>query len=123
MLLLLVGGAFDKRPFRAFPGPPRRPRRPHRLWTALAVVALAAAIVSYWWMAGEEARTIRALPPAQRAPLFQRTMDNLRNVCDPAPGRSLRDFCRTEAQRALQFPECDGACREIARRHLSLPRR
>lgn len=87
-----------------------------------AVVLLVTA--GYWWWSSEgEGREIRALPPAQRQGLYQRTMENLKTVCDPAPGRSMREFCREQATLALQFPECDDDCRRTARRHLSLPRR
>jgi hypothetical protein len=34
----------------------------------------------------------------------------------------MREFCRTQAGLALEFPECDDDCHRTARRHLSLPR-
>ena len=86
------------------------------------MLGLLAAVAAYWWSAGEEARALRALPEAQRAGLYLRTMETLRTVCDPAPGRSMRTYCREQAEFALQFPECDAACRQIARRQMSLPR-
>ena len=76
----------------------------------------------WWWSSAGEGRGIRELPPAQRHGLYQRTMENLKTVCDPAPGRSVREFCREQAALALEFPECDDDCRRTARRHLSLPR-
>jgi hypothetical protein len=121
--MLLLAGATPNGPFRMPPRrPPARVRGP-RLWAAIGLVGLAGAVVAAWWAQGEETRQLRALPEPQRAALYQRTIDNLRTICDPAPGRSLRDFCRSQAELALQFPECDDGCRDIARRHLSLPRR
>ena len=83
---------------------------------------LAIAGAAYFWSADEETRALRQLPAEQRLGLYQRTMENLRTICDPAPGRSMRDFCREQAALALRFRECDEACRVIARRHMSLPR-
>ena len=87
---------------------------------AVAVASLTAA--GTWLLSDDEAREIRALPAVHRRALYQRTMENLKEVCDPAPGRSVREFCRRQATLALKFPECDDGCRQIARRHLSLPR-
>lgn len=92
------------------------------LVAAVVATGLATAGIAYFWSAGEGTRALRRLPAEQRLGLYQRTMENLRTICDPAPGRSMREFCRTEAERALQFPECDEVCRVIARRHMSLPR-
>ena len=90
---------------------------------ALAVLfTIVAAISVYAWWAGEETRAVRRLPVEQRVGLYQRTMENLKTICDPAPGRSMRAFCREQAEFALRFPECDEPCRVIARRHMSLPR-
>jgi len=102
--------------------PPRPPR------TALAGAALLGTLLVlatgyWWWSATGEGREIRELPAEQRHALYDRTMQNLKTICDPAPGRSMRDFCRGQAALALQFPECDDACRTTARRHMSLPRR
>src|SRR6478735_2049263 len=73
--------------------------------------ALLAVAAGYrWWSSGGEGREIRALPPAQRQSLYRRTMENLTTICDPAPGRSMREFCRAQAALALEFPECDYEC-------------
>jgi cytochrome b pre-mRNA-processing protein 3 len=88
----------------------------------VTATALLVTTAGYWWLADDEGREIRALPVAQRQGLYQRTMENLKTICDPAPGRSVREFCRNQAGFALKFPECDDDCRRVARRHLSLPR-
>ncbi len=93
------------------------------VWLALAVLlAIVATISIYAWSAGEETRAVRRLPVEQRLGLYQRTMENLKTICDPAPGRSMRNFCREQAELVLQLRECDDTCRVIARRHMSLPR-
>jgi hypothetical protein len=65
------------------------------------------------------------MPDAQRLPFYRHTFDNLKEVCDPAAPRALRDFCHRQAELASKFPECDGdqECQELVRRHLSQPRR
>lgn len=119
MLHLVGSRSDDAGPVRGPPGE----RHQRLVWIVLVVLALVAAAAAYVWVEGQEGRALRALPEAERRGLYLRTMENLRTVCDPAPGRSLREFCRTQAELAVQFPECDDPCREIARRHLSLPRR
>jgi hypothetical protein len=103
-------------------GPP-----PHRRWPwILATLLVALFVFSFWIWAGDaDTREIRALPDGQRLTLFHRVLDDLRNTCDPAPPRSLRDFCRQQAALALKFRECEQspACQELARRHASQPRR
>ncbi len=96
-----------------------------RSLTAAAGICLIVGLLSagLWWSANEEARTVRALPRDQRAPVFTRTLQNLRVLCEPAPPRSLRDHCRDQAGFILKFPECDDSCQEIARRHLTMPQR
>jgi hypothetical protein len=109
------------------PTSPGGPTPAHRRWPLFLVpAAVVGAVFAFWlWAANAETRELRSLPDQQRLTLFQRLLDDLRNVCDPAPPRSLRDFCRRQAELALKFRECDGnpACQELARRHLSQPRR
>ncbi len=78
---------------------------------------------AWWWSATAESRAIRALPEAERHGLYRRTMDNLETICEPAAPRSMRGFCRQQAELATQLPDCDESCQEMARRHLSLPTR
>ena len=91
-------------------------------WAAILVLTILFAVIADWWSADGEPRELRTLPETQRAGLYHRTIENLKTICDPAPGRSMRTFCRSEATFALQFPECDDACQQLARRQLSLPR-
>ena len=96
-----------------------------RLRLPLAAVGAAVAIWLAWWLATADVRAIRALPDGQRLPLFHSTVENLKNVCDPAAPVSLRDFCRQQAELASKFRECekDPVCQELARRHLYQPHR
>jgi hypothetical protein len=107
----------------AFPSPNPGPPTRCAVLSAIAMGGLVAFAAGYWWWTSAgEGREIRDLPPARRRGLYERTMENLKTICDPAPGRSMRELCRAQAALALEFPECDDDCRRTARRHLSLPR-
>lgn len=112
--------------------PPREPPLPRSpsspkdwlVWLGLGGLLVVGCLL-VWWFSTADTREIQALPAAQRIPLYHRTMENLKTVCDPAAPRSLRDFCHNEASLALKFRECDAdpRCQELARRHLPQPRR
>jgi hypothetical protein len=109
--------------FSTLRSPPPHAAARRAALSAIVLGGLLALVAGYWWWSAVgEGREIRALPPEQRQGLYRRTMENLKVICDPAPGRSVREFCRAQAALALEFPECDGECHRIARRHLSLPR-
>jgi hypothetical protein len=98
--------------------------RPPRPLVVIAIgLAVAALVAAWWWSYTSEGRALRALPAAERRALYQRNIDTLREVCEPAPPRSLRTLCRDHAHRVLEFPECDADCREVARRMLVTPMR
>jgi len=86
----------------------------------LAAVVLAMVLAV---RAGGEERALQRLPPAERAALYHRTLDNLTTVCRADGKRELRDLCRGQAQLALLFPECDVACQATAREQLRTPTR
>ena len=85
--------------------------------------AMVIAGVAWWWLTTAETRAVRALPELERRGLYRRTMENLETICEPAAPRSMRDFCRAQAELAMQLPDCDQGCQEIARRHVALPTR
>ena len=109
-------------------GSARSRSKPSAQLSRSAILAAATAGVllliaaTYSWLGDDEGHEIRALPAPQRQGLYHRTMENLKTICDPAPGRSMREFCRAQAGLALKFPECDDECHRTARRNLSLPR-
>jgi hypothetical protein len=69
-----------------------------------------------------EGQTVQRLP-VEEPGLYRRTMQNLTSVCARDDSRSLRDFCRDQAQLALMLPECDRACESLARERLRAPTR
>ena len=98
---------------------------PRWFWIGSACAAFVAIALLVWTGATAETRALRALPDGQRLALYGRAIENLRSLCDPAPPRSMRVFCREQAALAGKFLECDGSafCRELVRRHLFQPRR
>ena len=92
-------------------------------WSVL-IVGIAGAILLLIHSEGAERRAIRDMPAPERQALLARTVQNLKSICSP-PDEAMRDFCREQAQLALEFQECDRACQELADRQLSrvqLPR-
>src|SRR5262245_49817939 len=120
MLLFIARTPRGPKRVRSLQSPVDRTSR--TAWAKIMLITAVIAAAAYWWSEEDESAAIRRLPEAQRAGLYQRTLQNLTTICEPAPGRSVRSFCRAEATFALQFRECDDACRQLARRQLSLPR-
>jgi hypothetical protein len=92
-------------------------------WIALAA-GIACALLLFIYSEGAERRAIRGLSEPERHALLARTLQNLNSICSPADD-AMRDFCREQARLAMEFPECDKACQELADRQLSrvqLPR-
>jgi cytochrome b pre-mRNA-processing protein 3 len=77
----------------------------------LGAGAISAASERFFHRAGLE------LPPAERAAVFQRAYDDLRETCrlPEAAGGPLLDRCRSTASFVVLFPECDAACGQAAR--------
>ena len=91
---------------------------------AAFTITIVAGFALYLYWAGAERRAIHNLPVGERRALFERTLKNLRSLCSPAE-ESLRSFCLDQARLALEFPECDRACRDLSDRQLArlqLPR-
>jgi len=105
--------------------PPTARAFPRWLWGVTFVCALAATVALVWWSGTADTRALRALPQEQRRAIYTRTIEILRGTCDPAAPRSLRDFCRDQAQLAARLPECeaDPGCQQLVRRHAFQPRR
>jgi hypothetical protein len=71
-------------------------------------------VAAWIWLEGSERRAIRNLPADERAALYERTLANVRTVC-ASPDLALHEYCREQARILLEFPECDEACRDLAR--------
>lgn len=94
------------------------PSRASRWRVGLLVLlgfALLMAVIA--WRTSLPANAIAELPAAERRALYDRTLESLATVCRSQPA-NLEDFCRTQAELALRFPECDATCRTLANPHL-----
>jgi len=61
-------------------------------------------------------QTLAAVTTPERLALYDRTLRTLVSQCNGAKRPSgLEDFCREQAELVLQFPDCDAACRALAR--------
>jgi hypothetical protein len=98
---------------------PTRRRPVPRIATWVLVGLLAGGVAL--WSSGRERRALERLDPAARSALLARTVADLRAVCrgDGLP----TDWCRRQADFALLFDECDGACRATAHEVLRAPTR
>jgi hypothetical protein len=59
---------------------------------------------------------IAALPAVERTALYDRTLATLRTVCAGSSGPQVADYCQDPADFVVGFPDCDQACRDLARR-------
>jgi len=100
----------------------------HQHWKGLLValvVALFGVFIALRWSRdAAETRALLRMPDAERKVLYERTLRSTESLCaqagtDPA----LVDRCESSAQFLLAFPECDDACRELARAHWRGPTR
>ena len=80
------------------------------LRTALALALAALVIVALAFL-----RSLPAAPDRDRSLLYLRTLEVLRSSCDPARPET-DSYCSEQAGLLLEFPECDSACVELARR-------
>jgi hypothetical protein len=91
-------------------------------WGAVLLCLVAFAGLSLW-QRERDASSVRAMPEGERKALYERTMETLRTVCSGEHASAVPDLCREQAELVVSFPECDDACREIARRHWPKPTR
>lgn len=93
---------------------------PRWRWGCAAILAAVIAGALLWWSRTADVRALRSLPDEQRLAIYSRALANLKNTCDPAAPRSLRDFCRTQAALAIKFRECEAYphCLDVTNRHL-----
>jgi hypothetical protein len=81
-----------------------------RAWLIPLALLVAVAIALMWQITSRS----RA-PNPKRGELYQRTLENVREFCDPQHA-GLESYCRDQATALLEFPECDPACVSLARR-------
>lgn len=95
-------------------------RRHWPVWAGCVLLgALGAGLLGYWaWSSQSERRAIHDLPISERRAFYHRTLENLRSVCSNPDAATLSDFCRSEGELVLLFPECDTPCQELVRRQL-----
>jgi hypothetical protein len=94
------------------------PRLRHLAWPAALAVALVVAVAGVGWLVlgiTAPGRSVRALPPAERREVYERTMDDLRTLCGPARSEALRDHCRELAELIAPLKECGPECEAVIR--------
>lgn len=89
----------------------------------MVVIAAAGALLLWIWSQQSEKRAIEALPEVERQSLYRRTLEDLQSVCAASHASDLDEHCARQGRFILQFPECDEACRGLARRQLRMPTR
>jgi hypothetical protein len=87
-----------------------------RVWTVLCVMA---AIALGYWKLATGGRAARSIPDEQRAAIFARTLDELKQTCGGRPHGLLEEHCRGLASFLSQFDECRGDCEAIVRAELA----
>jgi hypothetical protein len=99
----------------------------HKASAVVIVILLLAAIgcvVLWHWTRDDETTAIRALPATDRRALFEGTLRTLQAVCDAQRRPSgLDGFCNEQAIFVAQFPECEAACRALAKAARAQPTR
>jgi hypothetical protein len=106
----------------------QRPMRPARVrllaWVVAAAVAVATAIAVLVALRvpSAEQRALSSMAPDERRAVYERAMENLKVLCGQGPRTdALERECADQIRFVLQFPECDEACRSIARMHQARP--
>ena len=90
----------------------------------LALMVLGAVVALQWGGAAAERRALERMPPVERAALYEKTLRGAESLCAQAgTDDALRDRCADSASFLLLFPECDNACRALARAHRRGPTR
>jgi hypothetical protein len=95
-------------------------------WIVLAaLLSLMMVGVGLSFADGLSHNSVAHLPTANRAAIFRRSYDDLRETCglpEAAQG-AVQEHCRSSASFVLMFPECDHSCQQAARALLPRARR
>jgi hypothetical protein len=97
--------------------------RRHVVTLVVLVACLFAVALFFRFSHAGQRSALQALPPAERAALYARTLANLRDVCAPSRPSGLDAFCDEQAELALDFDECDADCSKLALAHHGVPTR
>ena len=101
-----------------------RPIRPRRLVVALAAFTVVVVLGVWGWSATAPRRAVERLSDEERRALYGRTIETLRSTCrDDHRPPALDDYCRGQADFIVLFPECEAACRDLARSERGAPER
>ena len=98
-------------PIRSTPEPRKRS------WWALLLVVPGLLLVAVAAISRAElVKSVRNLPPADRAALYQRTLTDVETTCTALASHdgALRDHCLRQAEFLTLFPDCDARCRQLA---------
>ncbi|HEY2775068.1 MAG TPA: hypothetical protein VGK20_13555 [Candidatus Binatia bacterium] len=89
-------------------------------WLAGALLAM---VVAGWW-SGREQRGLLSLPAPIRREIYLRTLSSVTALCtDQRAADAVASRCQDSARFLVEFPECDEACRTLARPFLPEPTR
>jgi len=89
----------------------------------LWLIAAGTLIAVLWASApNSEQRTMQTLPEHERVALYDRTLQNVRDICT-SPSFELRHFCGAQARLLVGLPECRDDCRALIRPFLPQPTR
>jgi len=84
-------------------------------WVVAAAIAAGIAIAAVRTPSAEQ-RALSRMPPDERGKVYARAMENVKALCGQGPRTdALERECAEQIRFVLQFPECDDACRDIAR--------
>lgn len=102
----------------------RRSSEPSGLrdWAGPFAVALAAGVIWFGQWQSERSGYLE-MPAAERQGLYERTLENLRELCAAPADGDRRSFCHAQAELVLRLPECDAACVQLARQNVAPPTR
>jgi len=99
-------------------------RHGQSLTTIALALALVAAVVFLVWRSGSEGRALGRIPVPERRALYEQTFGATESLCDRARSDpALQSRCEDMAEFLESFPECDAACRALARSVTAHPTR
>ncbi len=103
--------ALDRQPLEA--GGASRTAVLFPLLRRIAIAVLPVVVILVWmWTLGAQRRAIEAMPPADRAALYEESLEAFKTACTP-PRAGLFDHCRAQADFLTNFDRCADECRSL----------